>query len=99
MRTVWNTGDIWLRRSFDLPGRDLEHLVLFLHHDEDAEVYINGVLATRARSYTAAYEEYDLLPDARAALKPAGNVLAVHCKQTTGGQYIDVGIAAIIQAP
>ena len=73
--------------------------MLFLHHDEDAEVYINGVLATRARSYAAAYEEYDLLPDARAALKPAGNVLAVHCKQTTGGQYIDVGIAAIIQAP
>ena len=53
-----------------------------MHHDEDAEVYINGVLAARAPRFAGDYERYELSREARAALKPAGNVLAVHCHQT-----------------
>jgi hypothetical protein len=56
-------------------------------------VYINGVLAAKAPDWAADYEETPLTPEGRAALKPGQkNVIAVHCHQVSGGQYVDVGV-------
>ena len=91
VRTEWRTPDIWLRREFDL--KDIPAApILSMHHDEDAEVYINGVLAAKAPGYIAGYEEFEITPAAKATLKPGKNTIAVHCHQTGGGQYIDAGI-------
>jgi predicted amidohydrolase YtcJ len=95
VRTEWKTDDIWLRREFTLPEGQLGTLELLLHHDEDVEVYLNGVLATKLPGYITDYQEVSMRPEARAALKPGKNHFAVHCKQTTGGQYIDVGIVEV----
>jgi len=92
VRTVWKTDDIWLRREFDWPADATGTPALTVHHDEDVEVYINGVLAGKAGGFISDYEEMALTPEGAAALKPGKNVFAVHCHQTTGGQYIDVGI-------
>ena len=32
------------------------------------------------------------------SVEPGSNVIAIHCHQTSGGQYIDVGIDAIVPA-
>ena len=93
--TRWNTADIWMRRTFQLEQIPADELHLLIHHDEDAEVYINGVLAARLRGYTASYEPVPLSEEARRALRKGPNSLAVHCHQTTGGQYIDVGLATV----
>jgi hypothetical protein len=94
INTTWNTGDIWLRREFALDAQDLPGARIQFHHDEDAEVYLNGVLATQASGYITSYEEVPPEPAAIAALKSGTNMMAVHCHQTSGGQFIDVGIIA-----
>ncbi len=101
VRSEWKTPDIWLRRQFMLTADDVRHarhLFLSVHHDEDAEIYINGVLAAKIAGYTTDYEEVPLDEAARAAIKQGQNVLAVHCHQTGGGQYIDVGLVRISAA-
>jgi hypothetical protein len=92
VHTTWDTADIWLRRQFMLGNDDLRGLKLEAHHDEDLEVYLNGVLAVQLPSFIEHYEQFDLRPEALASLKPGLNTMAVHCHQTTGGQYVDVGL-------
>ncbi|HEV3004683.1 MAG TPA: DUF1549 and DUF1553 domain-containing protein [Pirellulales bacterium] len=99
VRTVWNNERIWLRRHFELAGEaalpgELARLRLLAHHDDEVDVYLNGVLAARTAGFTVKYESLAIHSDALAALKPGDNVLAVHCHQTTGGQYIDVGLVS-----
>jgi len=96
LRTEWNSSDIWLRRSFTMPTAQFHDLQLACFHDEDIEIYLNGVLAARASGFTTDYEPLPISPAARATLKPgAANVMAVHCHQTGGGQYVDVGFADV----
>jgi hypothetical protein len=95
VRTPWATPDIWLRRTIELPEPLPEHLAIRMHHDEDAEVYVNGTLVLRLTEYTVEYEATELDAAARKALRAGRNVVAVHCHQTVGGQYIDLGFDAV----
>jgi hypothetical protein len=95
VRTEWKTDDIWIRREIELPEGKYDNLYLNLHHDEDAEIYLNGVLAAKVSGFVTDYGEVSIRPEAIAALKQGKNTIAVHCHQTTGGQYIDVGLIQI----
>lgn len=95
MRTEWASADIWLRTEFDLPEGDTTNLQLSVHHDEDAEIYLNGVLAARLAGYTTGYETVEMTREALAAVKPGKNTIAAHCHQTSGGQYIDIGLVRV----
>jgi hypothetical protein len=95
VRTEWNTRDIWLRREFELESAKLGRSLLVIHHDEDAQVYLNGVLAAELKGYVTGYSRVPISDKARAALREGKNTIAIHCRQTGGGQYIDAGLAEI----
>lgn len=94
IRTQWSTPEIWLRRTVTLPELNGATPYLRVHHDEDAEIYLNGVLAAALKGFTTAYEDVPIAPAAAAVLKPGPLTIAGHCRQTGGGQYIDVGLSA-----
>ncbi len=87
--TVWKTSDIWLRKSVRLDAVP-EHPALLIHHDEDAEVYINGQQVLAVEGFSVDYAVVKIPPQHHQALRAGENLLAVHCRQRTGGQYIDV---------
>ena len=87
--TVWATDDIWLRKSFDLPSIPSQPALL-VHHDEDAQIYLNGKLVAELKGYSTDYEIVSIDANKQSALNVGRNVMAVHCHQTSGGQFIDV---------
>jgi hypothetical protein len=99
IKTIWNTKDIWMRQAFTLgaiSAEEKEKLALYIHHDEDCEVYINGVLAATISGYTSAYTVAPITAEGKAAIRANGkNIIAIHCKQTAGGQYIDAGLSVL----
>ena len=97
VHTKWDTHEIWLRRHITLPAGDYSHAELLLHHDDDAEVYLNGVMATKQPGYIAEYQEFPIDADAKQTLKAGDNVIAIHCHQNGGGQFIDAGIVEAIE--
>ncbi len=99
IRTIWDTKNIWMRQEFslgDLSKIDKNNLVLYLHHDDNCEVYINGVKAADAGAYTSGYTITPISDAAKNALISNGkNLIAIHCNQVGGGQYIDAGISVL----
>jgi len=95
--TEWNSSGIWMRRTFELDSIKFNRPQLLIHHDEDAEVYINSQLVAKLEGHTSSYIQFRLDEKGQKTLKVGTNSLAVHCSQTQGGQYIDVGLVDIIE--
>ncbi len=92
--TPWKTPSIWVRRDFDWDGGPVDQLVLQLRHDEDAEVYLNGVKMYGCKAcYTSDLRDYALEDSLKAALKKGRNLLALHAINTQGWSWLDAGLA------
>ena len=66
--------------------------------DEDVEVYLDGQLIASYDGYTTAYALTPLDGRIRELWSPGPHTLAVHCHQTGGGQFIDLGIVEVREA-
>jgi hypothetical protein len=95
IRTRWNTSDLWVRREIEMPATVPDNLSLNVYFDEDIVVYINGVRAAAAGGFVTDLSLVPLSAEGKAALKPGKNLIAVHCKQSSGGQYLDLGIVDV----
>ena len=96
--TAWNSDDIWIRRTVRVGKLGFRFASLDIHHDEDAEVYVNGHKVIALTGYTTGYVLVEATDPLREALVAGENTIAVHCHQTAGGQFIDVGIRVANEA-
>ena len=95
--TAWTSPDIWVRRTVTLPA-DLDAITtqVVCWHDEDVQVYVDGVFAAGEAGFINSYDVLPIDAAARAKLRPGATVtIAAHCHQTSGGQILDVGLAKV----
>lgn len=96
LSTRWDSSDIWLRKTFQLT--DLESIgwaSLQYFHDENMQIYLNGELLLNERGATPYSKEFPLQEEQIKLLRKENNVIAVHCQNKEGGQYIDVGLSIL----
>jgi hypothetical protein len=91
--TSWTGKDIWIRRTFNLTALPQGRLLLKLYHDDDAEVFINGQRVSRQRGSNGDYEMIVLSEETKGKLQVGENLLAMHCRNTGGGSWIDAGLS------
>ncbi len=91
-RTAWNTDNLWMRRTITLKSLPTT-LELTAYHDQDMDIYFNGVLAAHAPGWTHTYSPLPLEANAAAALHPGTNVVAIHVRHGGEGRHFaDIGL-------
>ncbi|WP_231491362.1 glutaminase family protein [Pedobacter sp. Leaf170] len=90
-KTKWKSKDLWVRRTFNLEQTQFQNLNLKLNHDDNVEVYLNGVQVYACQCWTGKYI-YIPLNNSKIKLNKGKNVLAIHVKNTVGGQWLDAGL-------
>lgn len=94
VKTVWKSRDLWVRRTFTYKkSTPINKLILKLHHDDDAEVYLNGEKINVSSGANGDLLPVEIKGDVADKLKDGENVLAMHCVNTGGGAWLDAGFA------
>ncbi len=84
IKTIWNTPRVWIRTSFDydpIKGK----LLLNVFWDENATIYVNGVVAAKLVGYTTHYELKEISNAAQASLKKGRTHSPFTAKTLSGG--------------
>ena len=93
-KTKWLKDDIWMRRTVTLKEVILNP-VLKVSHDDNYAIYVNGKLLHKEAGVSAPYKFINLEKSLGKLFKKGKNVIAVHCHDTGGERYIDVGIGKV----
>lgn len=93
-RTTWQTDQIWVRRSFDLPKGKPDKIVLNIRHEGAVQVFINGKKVFEATTPSIAYSNFDITEAAAGAVRDEDNVIAVQARSPKGAPYrfLDFGL-------
>jgi len=92
-QTIWDTKNIWIRRSFDLKEVDPSvQYILKYSHDDVFTLYLNGVELIKTDYTWNDNLTLELTDQAKKLLKVGQNVIAVHCENRAGGAYVDFGL-------
>lgn len=96
--TRWETPELWTRLEFELTEADVEDFRFEVRHSAAFHAHINGVFAAKDLDGSGSYAPYGLTPEARRALRPGRNVLAVHAVHTgltDAPRHLDLGLTML----
>ena len=91
-QTRWQSREIWLRKTFDWDGNAFASGALVVSFDEDTDVYVNGEKVWSRSGFIDNYAIFDITAALKTALQKGQNTIAVHTRQTEGGQFIDLAL-------
>ena len=97
INTAWTSEYIWVRREFTLVD-DLSGKKVFLEysHDDDVEIYINGIEAVRINGPCQENALLELSEEIVSSLQKGKNCIAAHCRNKGGEAYLDFGLSVKI---
>jgi Domain of unknown function (DUF4965)/Domain of unknown function (DUF5127)/Domain of unknown function (DUF1793)/Domain of unknown function (DUF4964) len=90
--TLWNSKDIWIRRTFTLNKTNYQKLYLKIKHDDNAEAYLNGEPIYSYKGWLNKFQYVPIEDSIKERLRKGKNFLAIHVANTAGGAYLDAGI-------
>ncbi len=95
INTVWDTPDIWIRRTIEIAPDALEKtLLLNYSHDDILDVYVNGTQVVKT-GFEWGLDKIIEIPDSVKKTIQNGKVLiAAHCMNKAGGAFVDFDIRA-----
>ena len=94
VRTKWaaENADLYIRRTVTLTQEQLDaDLYLIYAHDDDGDIYVNGVLAKSEQGYRSS-SRIPLRGKLKQALHAGDNVIAIKLHNGIKGTYADFGI-------
>lgn len=93
VNTLWETKDIWVRRSFKIE-EDISNKKVFIQysHDDIFELYVNGIQVVKTPYEWKKNVWVTLNDEVVKTLKQGENVIAAHCHNRTGGALVDFGL-------
>lgn len=92
-KTQWKSDQLWMRREFNLDNIEVKGLNLRINHDDNIELFLNGVKVYSCNCWTRKYIYIPIDEKIKGVLKKGKNVIAAHVKNTAGGQWLDIGLA------
>jgi len=99
INTGWESENIWVRREFTLDN-DLSGKKIFLEysHDDDVEIYINGIEVVRISDKCQDNATQELSEEVVSSLQKGKNIIAAHCRNKGGDAFLDFGLNEEIES-
>lgn len=89
VRTMWETPEIWVRKSF-VKDKNTGNLTLRIHHDGETKVFLNGKIIYEHNGQQ--YTTWNFDQTAYSRLKDGGNILAIHSARGARTGFLDVSL-------
>ena len=92
VRTAWTNSEIYLRKTFEFDGAEINAAAVIISHGGESDVYLNGEKLFGAGGRVGRYFMNDVTVALRKMIHKGKNTLAGHARRSPQGQFIDVGI-------